>query len=752
MRFGHRPITLDSSLMPTSAETGFDRLAPPLQRWLWEQGWSGLREAQAAALPLLLDGERDVVIAAATASGKTEAAFLPLLTRLWQGEGKGLLLYVAPMKALINDQHERLGLICERMELPVTPWHGDVGETQRKRFFADPRGVVLITPESLESLLFRRGAELGRIFAGLEAVVVDELHAFIGDERGRQLQSLLHRLDTAIGRRVRRVGLSATLGDMGLAAEFLRPGAGSAVAVIVSSAETKHLDLAFKAELVPPGGEEVVIAAHQAIATELFTHLRDANYLIFPNTTGLVEQYADSLRLLSEAAHVPVSFFPHHGRLGKSERQGTEAALKQGERPISAICTSTLEMGIDIGAIRGVVQIGAPDTVASLCQRIGRAGRRGAETARLWQYCLADEVANKPHADMGGAAGLHPGLIQALAIIRLYLAKWYEPPRSAALHYSTLVQQILALIGERHGVSAADAYRVLCLNGPFDNVNEADFIELLRALNKHGLIMQDATRLLLHGPLGEKRVNHFTFFAAFPDTAEYRLRHAGKELGTLPLKINHQVGSVVIFAGRRWRMTEIDHDKRRGELMPATVGQRPRTRGEGSPVHDRVREEMRVVLVEEDEPAWLDEKARSVLRAARRHYRDLGLRHCAQVIEGNSVNLFLWRGDAVQDALVALLESRGLKAENHGICVEIGRVGMPQLSAVIQDIAATPCPAPDQVLSRKAIGNPEKWDWVLPDRLFYASYASSRLDLAGAHGWCLEWGTSGREAHGPARL
>ena len=636
---------------------------------------------------------------------------------------------------MINDQFERLDLICERLEIPVTPWHGDVGESPRKRFFADPHGVVLITPESLESLLFRRGAELGRIFASLEAVIVDELHAFIGGERGRQLQSLLHRLDVAVGRTVRRVGLSATLGDMGLAAEFLRPGAGAAVAVIVSSAEKKRLDLVFKAVLVPPGTEQVVTAVHQAIAAELFARLRDANYLIFPNTTGLVEQYADSLRLLSEAARVPVSFFPHHGRLGKAERQTTEAELKSGDRPISAICTTTLEMGIDIGAIRGVVQIGAPDTVSSLCQRIGRAGRRAEELARLWQYCVVEE----PRANMGCAFGLHAGFIQALAIIRLYLAKWYEPSRSGALHYSTLVQQILALIGERHGISAADAYRTLCLSGPFGNIREADFIELLRALAAQGLIMQDATRLLLHGPLGEKRVNHFTFFAAFPDTQEYRLMHAGKELGTLPLKMNHQVGSVVIFAGRRWRMAEIDHDKRRVELIPATVGDRPRTRGEGSPVHDRVRAEMRAVLAGEDEPEWLDEKAGEVLRSARQHYRDLDLNACTYVVEGSDINLFLWHGDAVQDALVALLISHGLKAENHGICIEIGRSSLPMLSAVLRTIAAEPCPQADQILNRQAIGNPEKWDWVLPDRLFYASFASSRLDLAAAHAWCVAW-------------
>jgi len=217
----------------------FNRLAPPLQRALWELGWQALRDNQVAALPLILDTQDDVVVSAATAAGKTEAAFLPLLTRLWQGQPvpskteasvatagagpKGLILYVAPVKALINDQVERLHIFCDRMDIPVYPWHGDVGQTSRKKFFADPRGVVLITPESLESLLFRRGADLRQLFAGLQAVVADELHAFIGNVRGCQLQSLLHRLETQLGRRVQRIGLSATLGDMGLAAEFCGP-------------------------------------------------------------------------------------------------------------------------------------------------------------------------------------------------------------------------------------------------------------------------------------------------------------------------------------------------------------------------------------------------------------------------------------------------------------------------------------------------------------------------------------------------
>lgn len=716
----------------SGAATAFDRLAPPLQRWLWEQGWTGLRDAQAAALPLILDGQHDVVIAAATASGKTEAAFLPLLTRLYESGGQGVVLYIAPVKALINDQSERIGLMCERLELPVAPWHGDASETRRKKFLAAPSGVVLITPESLESLFFRRGADLSSIFSALTAVVVDELHAFIGGERGRQLQSLLQRLDEALGHSVPRIGLSATLGDMRLAADFLRPGMGVAVKLIVGAVAGKSLQLACKAIIRTEADGEMDTAAHATIATEMFDRLRAANYLIFPNTTGMVEFYADALRRRREDANVPLSFFPHHGRLGKAERETTEAALKQGAQAVSAICTTTLEMGIDIGAIRGVVQIGAPASVASLCQRIGRAGRRAGDAATLWQYCVVDE----PTTKVTGAAGLQAEFVQALAIIRLYLAHWYEPPLSGALHYSTLVQQVLALIGERHGVRAAAAYRTLCQRGPFSAVSEADFIDLLRSLAGHGLIMQDATGLLLHGPKGEQRANHFTFFAVFPDTLEYRLLHAGKELGTLPLSSALRTDSVLIFAGRRWRVADIDHDKRRIDLLPAASGQLPRTGGGATPIHDRVRQEMQVLLAGNEPLPWLDPAATRVLQAARQHYQALGLPADAVVPFGTGVQIFLWRGDWVQNALAALLQRHRLRAENIGICLSIERTTPQRVMRALHDIAAEPAPDPAELLDRQNLQRMEKWDWALPDRLFFASYAATRFDLEGAMTAC----------------
>lgn len=710
----------------------FDRLAPPLQRALWNLGWKGLRDHQKAALPLILDTQVDVIVSAATASGKTEAAFLPLLTRLWGGAG--VVLYVAPVKALINDQVERLQVFCADMDIPLYPWHGDVGQTSRKKFFANPRGVVLITPESLEALLFRRGSEVSGLFAGLEAVVVDELHAFIGNVRGRQLQSLLHRLECQLARCLQRIGLSATLGDMGLAADFLRLGQGYAVQVVTSADEKRHLQLALKVVCQPATMTETDQDPHWLIAEELFERLRGANHLVFPAGVGLVEFYADALRKRCEAAGLPVTFFPHHGRLAKSEREETEAELKRGHLPVSAICTTTLEMGIDIGAIKGVVQIGPPQTVASLCQRIGRAGRREGEAAVLWQYCIA-----KAHGSgMDCAEGLQPDLVQAVAVIQLFLAKWYEPPRAGELDYSTLVQQVLSLVGECHGITAVVAYERLCQTGPFRGVTQGDFIALLRAMAAKKLLMQDANRLLLHGELGERLVNHYTFYAAFPDSQEYRLRQGGKELGTLPLSAWNQSGDVITFAGRRWAIEYIDHEKRLVDLQPSSMGKLPRTGGQGQSVHNKVREEMRAVLSSQHMPVWLDANARALLQDACKQYLNLQLDREFCVVEGDTAYLFVWQGDVVQNSLVALLNHQGLQASNEEICITVKNASLGMVTLAIAQVAAQPCPTSAQLFTRKDVPNTEKWDWVLPDELFLAGHTSRALDLEAAHALCIQ--------------
>ncbi|CAG0942958.1 partial DEAD-box ATP-dependent RNA helicase RhpA, partial [Anaerolineae bacterium] len=477
-----------------SQSSNFALLHPKIQRWVWDAGWTELKDAQERAIPVILEGKRDVIIAAATASGKTEAAFLPILTFLLGQEERSCVLYISPLKALINDQWGRLEDLCERLEIPVVPWHGDVADSRKRRFVKRPEGVLLITPESLEAMLMNKGHGLAGILAGLRFIVVDELHAFIGSERGKQLQSLMHRVETAVKRQVPRIGLSATLGDMGLAAGFLR--SGGEAELIVSREAGQELKVLVKGYLCQPprlsgtkmGGQEKTVSetenedttagqAEQAIAEDLFKTLRGANHLVFPNSRGQVEVYADLLRRRCEQGQVPNEFWPHHGSLSKDIREETETALKSKGRPASAICTTTLELGIDIGSVKSVAQIGAAPSVAGLRQRLGRSGRRKGEPAILRCYSPEQEITpDTPLADQ-----LRHRLVLTIAQIRLLVAGWCEPPRPNGLHLSTLVQQLLSAMAQHGGLAALNAWRLLCAEGPFGNVSQREFAELLRS-------------------------------------------------------------------------------------------------------------------------------------------------------------------------------------------------------------------------------------------------------------------------------
>ena len=224
----------------------FDKLARPIQKWIRAQGWRELRDIQARATHVLMDGDADLIVAASTAGGKTEAAFLPLLSQVLDdpSELSGFdILYVAPLKALITDQARRLDDICRETELPVIPWHGDVPSSTKTRAIKRPRGVLLITPESLEALFIRRGLEIPRLFGATRAVILDELHSVLDSERGIQMRSLLARLEQALNRPIRRVGLSATLGDMGLAKAYLRPDSPEEVNDVVAAGGGAELQL-----------------------------------------------------------------------------------------------------------------------------------------------------------------------------------------------------------------------------------------------------------------------------------------------------------------------------------------------------------------------------------------------------------------------------------------------------------------------------------------------------------------------------
>ncbi|MGF6777412.1 DEAD/DEAH box helicase [Paraburkholderia sp. GAS334] len=734
---------------PASGSTdsrSFDLLDERIRRWIWREGWTELRDAQERAVPALIGADRDVIIAAATAAGKTEAAFLPILSNLLRDERcVGSVLYISPLKALINDQWLRLERLCESLDIPVTGWHGDVSAGRKQRFLKHSAGVLLITPESLEALFVNRGSSLASIFSALRYVVVDELHAFIGSERGMQLQSLMHRVDRVCGRAVPRVGLSATLGDMRLAANFLRARATRPIDIIESASADQELKVLIKGfvekgarldfDLAPderPALEDDVPGSTLEVANQIYRALRGSNNLIFPNSRRLVENYASLLRRACERDGYPNEFWPHHGSLSKELREETERALKAGDRPASAVCTTTLELGIDIGAVKSVAQIGPPPSVASLRQRLGRSGRRKGEAAILRCYCVEAELRD----DSDFSDRLREGLVQSIAMVRLLLQRWFEPPRAGGLHPSTLVQQILSIIAERGGVTAVELWQTLVVDGPFDSIDKPAFAAILRSLGSRDLIVQEKGGLkgglLLHGSAGERIVNHYEFYASFSSDDEFRVVAGSRQLGSLPVTHPLTPGQSIIFAGQRWRVQDVDAERKTVFVHPDRGGAPPVFDGTGARVHDEVRREMFRVLAETEPVVFLDTKGRALLDEARRYFASANLATRSIFVEGNSVMLATWAGDWLNDALVVLLRAENLDAWNQGPAVSVRVSGVGAVRDALQRISTMTVSETTAALQAIQNVDNEKWDWTLPDNVKRSAYASLRLDLAGA--------------------
>ncbi|MDE1148192.1 MAG: DEAD/DEAH box helicase [Azospirillaceae bacterium] len=727
--------------LPSNSDP-FALLHPSIRHWVWRQGWGDLRPVQRAAIPSVLEGGRDVIIAAQTAGGKTEAAFLPLLSRIVDEPAGGFrILYVSPLKALINDQFRRLDALCEALQVPVFRWHGDVSAAQKSKARQQPAGVLLITPESLEATFIRRGPEMARLFGALDAVVIDELHAFIGTARGRQLQSLLHRLEIVAERRVTRVGLSATLGDLRLAAEFLRPGQTENVVLVEDRSTEQELrlqlrgyELREKPKVSPRGTEveDVDAAVLREIGTHLFRVLRGGRHLIFGSNRSNVEELSDLLRSLCEQEGVPNEFFPHHANLSRQHREFVEERLREGPLPTTAICTSTLELGIDIGDVGSIAQIGPPWSVASLRQRMGRSGRRDGQPAIVRLYVTETELSPRT----APLDALRCALVQATAMAQALLNQWVEPPRPSVVDLSTLVHQTLALIVERGGVHARFAWETLCKNGPFSLVPGPLYADLLRALGRpdRALIEQSPDGTLLLGQVGERLVDHYDFYSVFKSSEEYRVVHAGTTLGTLPVINPLTEGMTIIFSGRRWRVMAVVAQEKLIEVLPSAAGRPPAFAGGGGDLHDTIVREMREIYRTDAVPTFLDTSAKTLLAEGRATFSRLGLDHSSVIAIEGEVWLFPWVGMLQLGTLALALRKRGLDANPRGIAIEISDASVRNVIAALREIASAPAPVAMELAAFSGARSIGKYDDYLTDPLLIQSYASQWIDTTNLPG------------------
>ncbi len=735
----------DDTVNPATSggkHSAFELLDRRLQRQLYAMHWTSLRPIQVRAIKSFMESTRDLVLMAETAAGKTEAAFLPILSVIADEPlGSVRAIYVGPLKALINDQFQRVEQLCTHLDVPVHRWHGDVGASRKSALIESPGGVLLITPESLESLLVNRTRELGRLLGGVRAIVIDELHAFLTGERGLHLASLLGRIERyreRSGPPIRRLGLSATIGDADVASRYLNRHNPEQVEVIHEEGASAEIllrmhgydawDLAARAALkCEPATAGVnsesepdeLIAA--AIAEDLVEHCRSYSNLIFANAKGDIEIFADLANEGCRKASLPEVFLVHHGSLSKDVREDAEAEMKSG-RSRTTVCSSTLEMGIDIGSVRLVGQIGAPWSVSSLKQRMGRSGRKSGEPRRLRCYvdCTTRADSNNPL----GALPLE--LLQAIAVCDLMLDGWVEPPIANELDLSTLTHQVISTISETGALPASELYARLCVDGPFSAVGEDLFVRLLRALGAADILEQGSDSHLILGLVGERLRSKRDFYAAFASRVEFTVLAGSRVLGALPVESLPKVGDHIVFAARRWQVAGIDPDRRELYVAAATRRERPKFLSAGGRVHHRVVERMRLVLAGSDDVSYLGSVARRSLATARTHAQSHGLaqrRHLA--LSPKSALWLTWSGTAETTTYEALLTSVGISCQNEFVGLRCD-CSTSDLDAIIRRWSERP---PDLATLAEHVQSKRwrKYDEYLPDDLLEEVVASTLI-------------------------
>jgi ATP-dependent Lhr-like helicase len=626
--------------------------------------------------------------------------------------------------------------LCERLKIPVTKWHGDASDSKKRRLRENPAGVLLITPESLEALFVRRPELLKPMFGSLKFVVIDELHAFLDSERGVQLSSLLKRLNQKTNNPPRRIGLSATIGDLSIAASWLRPADPTSVRIIESQASAAALQLQVRGVVedkdVPEEASESdpneADSALGLIADHIFRTLRSkGNHLVFAGSRKNTEALSDLLRRKCENAKIPNEYFPHHGNLSRDTRESLETRLKEGTLPTTAVATTTLELGIDIGSVESIAQLGAPSSISSLRQRLGRSGRREGKAAVMRIYAV--EASVDQYSSVFDR--LRAETIQAVAAVRLLLKRWVEPPRHSAFHFSTLLHQILSVIVERGGIAPEQAYKLLAGKGPFESVTPDIFARLLRSMHdrESKLIEQASDGTLMLGQLGEKITSHYDFYSVFVTYDESTIVTESKTLGTLSVTNALGPGDYLIFAGQRWRVKQVDDLAKRILVEPSPAGRVPKFKGEAAPLSDKLAEEMRAVYLSTDIPEYLDKAAKTHLAEGRAEFMSLGLDQRFCISSDGRMYIFPWSGTQKLDTLRLALRYCGLQVDQGRIALSTPIPDGPEpVFEIIRQLSRTAPPGEALALMSETLRS-AKYDNLLPDDLLRLAFANDKLDL-----------------------
>ena len=761
----------------------FERYAPFIQDFIYRNSWESLRAVQVAAGDAIFNTEDNLLLCASTASGKTEAAFFPILSLFYEDPPASVgALYIGPLKALINDQFQRLVDLCEEANIPVWHWHGDVSQSHKNKLLKNPSGILQITPESLEALLLHKHSAIPSLFHDLRFVVIDEVHSLMRGDRGGQTLCLLERLSRLAGVNPRRIGLSATIGDLEATGRFLGAGTGRGTMIprIDSKGQTWRLSMEHfyisgeqaaggirdpEQDLLTAQAEDSGIrfyeeteegdiplsqmpleqdtppqAADPGIGY-IFSNTSGKKCLVFCNSREEAEAVTTTLRQYCEAKHEADRFLIHHGNLSASFRETAEELMKDEEQCRTTVTTSTLELGIDIGRLERAFQLDAPFTVSSFLQRMGRTGRRG-QPPEMW-FVMREEHP-EPRAML--PEFIPWKLLQGIALVQVYLEeRWVEPPVLDRLPYSLLYHQTMStLAGDGEMTPSELAARVLSLTY-FRNISQEDFRILL-----HHMIANDHIQLterggLIVGLAGERITNSYKFYAVFQENVEYTVRSDSQELGTIVKP--PPIGDKIAIAGHTWVVEEVDH-KRHNVYCHMVKGMVPAYFGEcPGDINTHILERMHRALGEKTMYPYLMTNARERLANARHYAENSGLLEEPLInLGGDMWVLFPWLGSYAFLALERFLKVKvkpvlGLKGidSNRPYFIQFTmRAGKEEFFRVLGELALQPLD-PMELLGPAEVPVFDKYDELLPPQLVRKGFACGVLDIKGMLARVREW-------------
>jgi len=617
----------------------FDLLSEPIRKFIRDKGWEQLRPIQTAAISRILSSKDNYILASRTASGKTEAAFLPILTKLDFNESGVQVLYISPLIALINDQFYRIEELCKNLDVTVTKWHGEANKTLKERLIKRPNGIVLITPESLEAMFVNKPFNVKQLFSNVKYVVIDEIHSFIGSDRGIQLKSILSRIQKINTKPFSVVGLSATIGDYDEAKKFTGDEAKTKVLLDRTAKEINVLFRYFKSE-----NEELPLE----LLKDLYIETKDNKVLIFPNSRGRAEEVAVKLKRISDRVNGHTNYFSHHSSVDREVREYVEYFAKNNKRQNFCIsCTSTLELGIDIGSVDEVVQIDTTHSISSLIQRVGRSGRNDGESSNLYLYATNEW-----------------SLIQSIACWLLYKEGFIEPPQKNERPYDILVHQALSIAKGHSGIRLTELVKQLKHNFAF---NQIETFEIEQILNH--LIEIDFFEKLQHeviiGVEGEKVVNSRDFYSVFKSEDNFKVVNGGNTIGAIPFSPQIIEDENIFLSAKIWKIKYVDHKSKRIDVIPAKDGKKPIFFGSGATIYPKIREKMFEILYSTTDYSFLDQPSCDEIEILRKTFSVFNIQDLQSnrplLCSEKHLQLFTFTGTRINRTIQLLLNIAEIK-------------------------------------------------------------------------------------------